>query len=204
MPRLVSLPARWSVLCIHPHWLRINHSQIKLLAKLSFTRTERELKVQHRRWSSYLTVTTSTDISQNKRPQCNKSTISLFNLWFWFCSNLPDDSNEVQPVTVESDDRHTLCANLPALERLLHLHSRNTCQRRTMLKKSVYTDDRKTSRKHMYPSEHLRDAHLAHCWIKGTTESTFSLYSEKCAPAASNAVDLIPPVCTPKHTKQKF
>lgn len=34
-------------------------------------------------------------------------------------------------------------------------------------KKSVYTDDRKTSRKRLCPSERLRDAHLAHCWIKG-------------------------------------
>lgn len=69
-----------------------------------------------------------------RRPECNNSTISfLFNLWFWFWSNLPDKSNEVQ-LTVESDDRHTPCANSTALERLLQLHSRNTCQRRTMLK----------------------------------------------------------------------
>lgn len=68
-----------------------------------------------------------------RRPQCNKSTISFY-LWFWFWSNLPDNSNEVQPVTVERDDRHTPCANSTALERLLHLHSKNTCHRRTMLK----------------------------------------------------------------------
>lgn len=47
-------------------------------------------------------------------------------------------------------------------------------------KRSVYTDDRKTSCKHAYPSQHLRDAHLAHCWMTGEEQpSKHSVFKQR-------------------------
>lgn len=89
---------------------------------------------------------------QNERPQCNKSTfyfielhgfgsVATYCIYFWWSAIV------LKPVTFESNDRHTFCANLTALERLLHIHSKNTCQRKTILNQFTLTIVRKTSLK---------------------------------------------------------